>query len=45
MGSMAATTLQKVAAAVAAVFLIVGVLGFVPGVTTDYDTMTFAGLS
>jgi hypothetical protein len=28
---------------VAAVFLLVGVLGFVPGVTTDYDGMTFAG--
>jgi hypothetical protein len=42
-GSMTATTLQKVAAAVAAVFLLVGVLGFVPGITTDYDTMTFAG--
>jgi hypothetical protein len=42
-GSMTATTLQKVASAVAAVFLLVGVLGFVPGVTTDYDSMTFAG--
>jgi len=29
--------------AVAAVFLLVGVLGFVPGVTTDYDSMEFAG--
>ncbi|WP_436640512.1 DUF4383 domain-containing protein [Actinomadura kijaniata] len=26
-----------------AVFLLVGVLGFIPGITTDYDTMTFAG--
>ncbi|WP_461028578.1 DUF4383 domain-containing protein [Streptomyces sparsus] len=26
-----------------AVFLLVGVLGFVPGVTTDYDTLEFAG--
>jgi len=42
-GSMTATTLQKVASAVAAVFLIVGALGFVPGVTTDYDSMAFAG--
>lgn len=24
-------------------FLLVGILGFIPGVTTDYDTMTFAG--
>ena len=28
---------------VGAVFLLVGVLGFVPGVTTDYGDMTFAG--
>jgi hypothetical protein len=42
-GSMTATTLQKIATAVAAVFLLVGVLGFVPGVTTEYDDMAFAG--
>jgi hypothetical protein len=35
-----ATTL---AALVGAVFLLVGVLGFIPGVTTDYGTMRFAG--
>ncbi len=34
---------QLVATAVAAVFLLVGVLGFIPGVTTEYDGMTFAG--
>ncbi|HWJ66030.1 MAG TPA: DUF4383 domain-containing protein [Nocardioides sp.] len=34
---------QRAAAAVAAVFLLVGVLGFVPGITTSYDDMTFAG--
>ena len=28
---------------VAAVFLLVGLLGFIPGITTDYDGMTFAG--
>lgn len=28
---------------VGAVFLLVGVLGFVPGITTDYDTMQLAG--
>ena len=28
---------------VGAVFLLIGVLGFVPGVTTDYDDLTFAG--
>jgi hypothetical protein len=34
---------RKAAMAVAAVFLLVGVLGFIPGVTTEYDGMTFAG--
>ncbi len=34
---------QLAAMAVAAVFLLVGVLGFIPGVTTEYDGMTFAG--
>jgi hypothetical protein len=38
-----ATALQKAAAAVGAVFLLVGILGFIPGITTNYDTMTFAG--
>jgi hypothetical protein len=42
-GSMTATNLQKAATAVAAVFLLVGVLGFIPGITTDYSDMTFAG--
>jgi 4-hydroxybenzoate polyprenyltransferase len=28
---------------VAAVFLLVGLLGFIPGITTDYEGMTFAG--
>ncbi|GAB2737390.1 DUF4383 domain-containing protein [Nocardioides pakistanensis] len=37
------STLQKAALAVAVTFLAVGVLGFIPGITTDYDTMTFAG--
>jgi hypothetical protein len=31
------------ALAVAIVFLLVGVLGFIPGITADYGTMTFAG--
>ncbi|GAA3524165.1 DUF4383 domain-containing protein [Nocardioides daeguensis] len=40
----AMTTLtQKAAAAVAGTFVLVGILGFVPGITTDYDEMTFAG--
>lgn len=33
---------KTVAAAVGGVFLLVGILGFIPGVTTDHDTMTFA---
>ena len=37
------TALQKAALAVGAVFLLIGVLGFIPGITTDYSTMTFAG--
>lgn len=35
--------LQKAALAVAAAFALVGVLGFVPGITTDYDEMELAG--
>ena len=34
---------QKAAAAVGAVFLLVGILGFVPGITSNYDAMEFAG--
>ena len=37
------TDVQKVAMAVGAVFLLVGVLGFIPGVTTNYDDLEFAG--
>jgi hypothetical protein len=37
------STAQKAALAVAAVFLLVGVLGFVPGVTTHYGQMELAG--
>jgi hypothetical protein len=36
-------TVQKAALAVAVVFLLVGILGFIPGVTTHYSDMTFAG--
>lgn len=35
--------MQKAALAVAGVFALVGVLGFIPGITTDYDQMEFAG--
>ncbi|GAA2499831.1 DUF4383 domain-containing protein [Streptomyces gobitricini] len=36
------TKVQQAALAVGAVFLLVGILGFIPGITTDYDTMKFA---
>jgi hypothetical protein len=35
--------LQVVALASGALFLAVGVLGFVPGITTDYSELAFAG--
>jgi hypothetical protein len=34
---------RTLATAVGAVFLLVGVLGFIPGITTNYGDMTFAG--
>jgi hypothetical protein len=37
------TNLQKAAMAVGAVFLLVGILGFIPGITTQYETMGLAG--
>jgi len=37
------TPAQLLARVVGAVFLLVGVLGFIPGLTTNYGRMTFAG--
>jgi hypothetical protein len=37
------TPVQSVAVLVAAVFLLVGILGFIPGITTHYGDMSFAG--
>ncbi|WP_036492765.1 MULTISPECIES: DUF4383 domain-containing protein [Nocardioides] len=37
------TPLQLSAALVGAVFLLVGILGFIPGVTTNYDDLEVAG--
>jgi arginine exporter protein ArgO len=34
---------QLAATVVSAVFVLVGILGFVPGVTTNYDQLSFAG--
>ncbi len=36
------SNVQKAALAVGAVFLLVGILGFVPGITTQYDQLSFA---
>ncbi|GAB2689789.1 DUF4383 domain-containing protein [Thalassiella azotivora] len=37
------STVQMAALVVGATFLLVGVAGFVPGITTDYDAMQVAG--
>lgn len=37
------TTLQRAAQAVGVVFLLVGILGFIPGITSNYGSMMFAG--
>jgi hypothetical protein len=42
-GTRTRSLLQTLALAVGAVFLLVGVLGFIPGITTHYDSMELAG--
>ena len=37
------TAVQTLATAVGATFLLVGILGFIPGITTHYGDMSFAG--
>ncbi|MFD7655574.1 DUF4383 domain-containing protein [Actinosynnema sp. NPDC059797] len=37
------TPVQLAATVVSAVFLVVGIAGFIPGLTTNYDTLGFAG--
>ena len=37
------TNVQKAAAIVGVVFLLVGVLGFIPGITTNFGDLSFAG--
>jgi arginine exporter protein ArgO len=39
----ARTGLQKATLATGAIFLLVGILGFIPGVTVNYDSLGFAG--
>nr|QEO73966.1 hypothetical protein [uncultured bacterium] len=41
--AMTRTPVQLAATVVGAVFLVVGIAGFIPGLTTDYATMEFAG--
>ena len=41
-GRTGTTAVQKAARLVGIVFLAVGVLGFIPGITTGYDTLQFA---
>ena len=36
-------TVRLAATAVAAVFLLVGILGFIPGITSNYSSMSFGG--
>lgn len=42
-GLASRTAVQKASTMVGAVFLLVGVLGFVPGITGNYDHLGFAG--
>lgn len=39
---MATSPVQRAAMLVGSVFLLVGILGFIPGITTDYGSMEFA---
>jgi hypothetical protein len=42
-GGAARSPAQLVAGVIGVVFLIVGIGGFIPGLTTDYDQLSFAG--
>lgn len=42
-GGASRTPVQIVAAIVGAVFLVVGIAGFIPGLTSNYDQLSFAG--
>lgn len=41
--SRSRTAVQKAALIVGVVFLLVGILGFIPGITTNYDSLSGAG--
>lgn len=42
-GALTRTRVQRAALAVGIVFLLVGVAGFIPGITSDYSDLSFAG--
>jgi hypothetical protein len=42
-GTQTRPLVKTAALAFSVVFLLIGILGFIPGITTDYDTMAFAG--
>ena len=42
-GTVRRHPVQLAAAVVGAVFLLVGILGFIPGITTNFDQLAFAG--
>jgi hypothetical protein len=42
-GTIRRHPVQLAAAVVGAVFLLFGILGFIPGITTNYDQLAFAG--
>ena len=42
-GGMTATPIQTASAAFGAVFLLVGILGFIPGITTNFGDLMVAG--
>jgi Domain of unknown function (DUF4383) len=42
-GRMTATAVQTAALVVGIVFIVIGILGFIPGITTNIETLMFAG--
>lgn len=40
---MTRTAMQNAALVMGVIFLLIGVAGFIPGITTNYDSMQFAG--
>jgi hypothetical protein len=41
--TMTSTNVQRASLAVGIVFIVVGILGFIPGITTNYDVLLIAG--